>query len=416
MVRLPLANGGLAQNDFAWRIPNQTQKLDFSDPKGGARVRFTPTGMALEITLQLTMIRQESVTIQAKLPEPGRLEIVNLNKSLEAEIRNVQTKNLHGSAEIVPHVAPRSMEGLRNQAQNAVRRLVEAEPRREAKKTSLRDMRDYLRTQGVRGKLEDDEAPREWIKRRAIELAHKVIPPKLEELAAKHKAWGSVAEAKSWTDLRGQKLMEYYAEFLRYDMMESYLTQMGFRQETKYSNFRNLLDTKTAAVCLIHSGELLTDDPASDPDKAKVLRVLTRDDLNRLRTALTAEVRCRFLPAVDEKDPNSQWFNAQNIACLARGVQSVTVTGTLHKAQHDRVDWFRLHNYDASKVRFIKPQGPGYRVKPLYIDGDQVRLRIVAETDGPLTYTLKFTPTVGADGLELQLRETPVSKTATFPF
>jgi hypothetical protein len=144
---------------------------------------------------------------------------------------------------------------------------------------------------------------------------------------------------------------------------------------------------------------------------------LTPAEQSQLRAAISVTLLCRFYPAADPRDPDSQWFNGQRVACRAKGVASIRLEGRLDPAGRDRVDWWLLEGYDPQTVRLDYEKNPAFRVEPPYLVEGGARVRVVALGDKPVDYALELRPVKTSSGkLNVVIHESPSPSDRTFPY
>lgn len=426
-----------AQDDpfVSWSIPPEKITLDFSDANPQRRVVFRPQGMAYELPLNLVMLKHNKIEIGAAAPEAaGTFEIEITNPKAKLKIERSRVENGRCLADLVVSIPSLSITSVTNAAQarvDAIRDEAQQAAEAEAKKTTPAEMRSLLTEKKIPVPGGEQALRDEFKGVRADELKRKATLERLEALAEKRDAWFSPNQRDGWAGKTPEKLLEEYRVMSVFDLTDQYLLDCGFQFDANQRAYRNFLLAKLDGIYAVTSGRTLRQEPppgtAPQPetdeqrkqrlDAIKAVGGLEAAELAHLRDLITAPLVCRFFPATDPQDANSQWFLGQRISGKAFGVQSIRVHGKLHAAARDRIDWWRLEGFDPVQVELVVPKSETVRIDPPFISSDGVRLRVTAVGNGPCDYSFTFKPKAAATGTaNVVIHETPSNAAVKFPF
>jgi hypothetical protein len=403
------------QEKVPWNVPSRSFRLDFASKYPKPQVAFLDEGRALEIPVDFLIVKHERVTVEASLPEPGQFDVEQTNPRAPVEIVRIGPRKV----DVVAKVSALSATDATNRAREEFRQMGEAirkELRPQAKELSEAQLRDFVQKHGGRvpGKGQGIEPLRQaYVDVRTTEELGSKIRRWLEALAAEKPKWVSDADRGAWKTAEPAALFDDYAHLLPYQILDEYLHRVGLRFESNVTRFQAELESRARAVYLVLTGNAGW--YTGDPDDA--LKALDVNDRENLRATLTVNLRCRFFPEVDPKDPNAQWYNAQRLAARAQGVRSIRVEGKLDPAAHDRVDWWFVEQYNPEVIAFNVKKGSGFRVEPPYACEGGTRLRVVATGKGQADYTFEFRASASSSAdQEIVVYESPSLPGAKFPF
>jgi hypothetical protein len=415
-------------------VPDEKQAIDFRAANPQRRITFTQQGMAYEVPLNLFMIKHRQITITADAPEEGSFEIVSSNPKAGVKIENVRVNNGKCSAEVVVSIPPLSSGQVFEQAQariDAIRRAAQQQATHEADTQKPEELPKFFADKKKTVPRNPQFARQDFIQFRAADLAREAGAAKLAELQQRRPQWFTAKQREAWEKKDDNGLLDEYRAISEFDIIDQHLRDAGFVVETTAANFRNLLLAKLAGIYAITSGKTLRKDPPPGTPLAvetnqerderaqalKAVAALDPAELQHLRELLTVNLRCRFLPAADPRDPNAQWFNGQRVSCRAFGVESIRVQGRLDAAHHDRVDWWQLDGYDPQLVQLELPAIAGIVFDPPFVAADGVRLRVRTSDSGRGDYWFELRPKTALTGkAKVLIHETPAVADAKFPF
>ena len=422
MLALAASTAAFGQAGPSWRIPGQVQKIDFGPQSTERRVVFLDDGLAWEVKCQFFMVKHAQVSIQADLPEQGQFKIEQSNPDAQVELKNVQVREKHASADVVAKLSILSPEDVKNRVDQAVAKLrepVEKKLKPEADKLSKQQLRKWFEERELplpraeKKEQEENELRKAYLKARVLEEIVPDAHQALSEFAERRPVWVTAQDRAAWKRLEGRELLDLYRDLVGHEIIDDYLKRTGMSVEVTRANFRNKLSSRCNAVYCILSGKVAS----GRPDAAAAVRALATSEVDKLRAALSVDLLCHFYPAVDPQDPNAQWFNGQRVACRAKGVASIRLVGKLDPAQHDRVDWWILEGYHPQTIMLETARSPDFRIDPPYTNEQGARLRVVATGDKPVDYWIELRPAgQTGSGLKVVVHETPPSAERKFPF
>src|SRR5688500_16440721 len=85
---LPLAFVPLAAQEVRWEVPQEVKTIDYTAKKLQYRTVFLEDGLAHEVLWSFALLR-EKVSVQAKLPEPGRFTVSLAGEGAQVELKEV---------------------------------------------------------------------------------------------------------------------------------------------------------------------------------------------------------------------------------------------------------------------------------------------------------------------------------------
>ena len=446
ILLLTAALPALAADSFSFSPPPETLHVDFTTANTSRRVAFLDEGLAIEVPAELHLILRPKhgqndkvanpplVKIEATLPEDGRFEVVSTNAAMAAEIRNVRVEKGIGRAEIVARAKVMTLADATCEAERRFERLwkpAEDEMKAACGKLLSREVRGFLVArlgpEAYEAMVElykpaDEHDPAKARERAQRELyvfertLEKVAPDlrkELEQVAERRPVWVAPADKQKWKTANGRALYDALVQLLECEVMDEHLKQCGMGVETNTRNYREKLETTFRALEVVASGRV-----ANDPQAAQLIaRAFTTADRKRLSEALWAPLRCRFYPAVDERDANAQWFNGQRIACRAQGVSVIRVAGRLDPAAHDRTDWWILEDYNAATVTFVPEKQSAVRIEPPLVTDRGTLIRVVAAGERAAEYAFELRAAAPPpDAIKVVIYETPSRTEVKFPF
>lgn len=368
-----------------WEAPGTLITLDFGPESSQRRVRFLDDGLAWEVSLDFLMVKHKRINLVADLPEAGEFKVVQSNPQALVDVKNVRVEGSQGRAELVARFDSMSPSDVATQARKTVGAFwdpVEKKAQAEASNTGMAEMYRHLEEELGRDALNELLVFRtlKVPKERKQEAREKIVLEKyvfyqtlkqvvpdfrsgLNELAKRKPGWVTENEQFRWKTSKGPELRDTYLELLECEIMDAHLKRCGMGFDTGSTNFKNKIQGWFEAVYVATSGKV-----GEDPTAARrVFKAMTPRDIQRLRELLSVRLRCRLYPQVDPRDPNAQWFNAQRIACRARGVSVIRVEGKLDPARNDRVDWWIVEDFSPTTVSFHVDKKAGFRVDPPFL-------------------------------------------------
>ena len=401
-----------------WPHPKPSYSLDFKTDNPDMEIAFLDEGLAKEMKLDFLLVKHQKVKVQAKLPEPGKLLLIQTNPAFVGDVKTVRP----GFFEVVSTVSSLNLDELTRQTQRSYDELgspYKKERDAEAKKLTKDDLLDFFKEREIRPPrakrpLDEIGTLREaYVGALLLDAMKPDLKKYLVDLDKKRPRWVTKKDSEKWDAAKSAgPLKDDYFRFRQLDILDEYLRTFGLTFDSDVAEFETELKSRAEAVYAAMEGNIKT-----SSDALAVSKILGTVDYNRLRTALTANLRCCFVPKVEPGDANAQWFNAQRVACKARGVASITVKGTLDPAANDRVDWWFVQWYDAAGTVLGAEKESGYRVDPPFTCEDGARLRIVASGKSPAVYTLTFRPIGAPQGdKKVVIYEAPSADGAQFPF
>jgi hypothetical protein len=428
MKRLPVLIGAVVawscataawgQAPTGWSAAPATVAIDFRLAGPKREAVFLDDGFAYEIAVEFLLIGRDQVAIEAELGEPGEFRVESVNPAAMAKLKNVRVEGLRGAAEVEARVVALSRSDVTDRARQAIAKIWDPAERQlasEADAAPLGDVRRYLAEHEIEiPDIRDPEKAEAELRRLYLQhrTLNRVLPDfrlALEQFAERKPNWIGSRDLARWRQAEDHALIDDFHRLVEYEVKEEHLRRCGLVFESTVADFEAKIDGRFDAVYLAMSGKV-----GDDPDETrKMAQSLGPAELRRLRDALRVELRCRFYPPADERDPNSQWFHAQRIACQARDVASIRVEGRLDPARHDRVDWWALEGYDNAQVFFAADEAPGLRVDPPIRNG---WIRVVATGDKSVDYVLRFRPREKKEGIDVVIYESTAQADVTFPY
>jgi hypothetical protein len=416
---LLLAGPTVALGQVPWVVPETVQTIDFSSQNSARTIVFRDDGMAIEVPRGFPMIRHEKVTIVARLPEPGRFDIELTNGQAMVEVNNLGVKDGQATAEIVAKLPVRGWEEIRQMALEQLDKILQphwAAAEREMKARGPAQQLQLLKSRKIPIPEDRDELLPISTRLLAVERGAGDVRREVQKFARERPIWISKFDTAKWSGKDGIALATDYQRLFGLIVAEEYLQRWGLKFDADTRQFDSLLETKIAGVHGLRSG--LSIERSEEGTKAnRAVAALAPDDRDRIRQALAVTLKCRFFPATDAGDPNSQWYNGQSVTCRAKGVKSVRVEGKLDPARQDRVDWWQLNGYDHNEVHLSFTENPAVRVVPPFVDRESARLRVVAQGDEAVDYWFEFQPRpTSVTGQKVIIHESPSQPRARFPF
>lgn len=397
------------------QVPGAVIPIDFTDPKKTPRKKLTEAGLAWQLPVSFSMLR-DSVTLAVKLPEVGQVSLPLSNGEALVEVTTKPDGANKFKIEVRSTLGRMSVEALEKKVLDEVDVLL-AEPKKEAaaeaKSQGLPHCRRYLRMLDLRPPIDEGPLRKAFIERRAIELGKEAMLAALEKLVEKRTRWVTQTDQAAWLKASDEELHEEYLRLLALDLAEEHLQKCGFKLDLATRNFDKLIQAKFKGLHAIASGRA----DSADPQLAKAVRSFTREEMARLSISLTVRGVCEFVPAASNGDQNSQWFNGQRVGTSITGVPSIRAIGRLDSASGDRADWWTLVGYDENKTRLKFGQGEGFRYEIYQSPAKQTCLRIIATRDDAFAYSFELLKRASnGEGQPVVVHESPGNSNATFPF
>jgi len=425
-LALVLLSAGLARGQGAtqWKPPNNPIAVDFTVAGPERTVAFLDEGLAMEIAVDFMMVQHARLGLSAKLPEPGKFQVAQVNPKAEVEVTNVSSEGTRARADVIAKLKAMSPTDIQNRAREVFNEIFNPARKKleETDKSDRKKMLAYLSDKGVTlppPKKDQPEGERAMVIRnayldaRALEEIIPAMREKLEEIAAQKTRWATPKDRFRWKSAKEAELRDDYFGLLWYRVADQYLHDCGLGFDSNIIGYRPKLETRVQAVHLILSGQI----GKSQGDAAVVSKALGLSDLEALRDRLNVKLRCRFFLEADPEDPNALWFNGQRVACRASGVAAVRLQGRLDPKNHDRVDWWLLEGYTPGIVTIDVDKNEAFRIDPPFLSEQGARLRIVATGEEPAEYALEFRPTTPTQATQkVVIHESPFPAEAKFPY
>jgi hypothetical protein len=401
----------LSQDEARWQVPPSTIAIDFTKQDPAPRKTLTENGLVWEFPVAFAMLRQQ-VTVAVKVPEEGdvRFDMKTTDALVDIETKRVDTTKVN--------IVLRSQLGRMgvNALQQSVRKEIHellAEPRKraagEVKKKTPAALRQYL-GRIARG-MEDQRLSSSYVDRRGIELGKGLLHNALEEVIAQRPRWATRPEQAAWLKADGKTLHQAYERLLGLRLADEHLRRCGIRLDTNTRNFGVLIVNKFKALhAFVSGGAAAAGTPASSAQD------LSREEVAGLRRSLVIEGVCQFVPATNDSDANSQWFNAQRIGSSVSSVPEIRVVGSLAPAKGDRSDWWTLVGFEDSEVKFDFPNKTGFRHELYHDPTKRTCLRIIATGNRNTAYSFKITRKSNTSGKAIVVHESPGKNNAKFPY
>jgi hypothetical protein len=408
----------LAADEIAWEVPPEKIELDYTSDKLKFRDAFADDGLAREVVLLFPLIGRDRVTIHAKLPGEGKF-VIEMTSSAKAELKKVDdlTFEVAGSLKIV---TPKQ---VRNEATGiAMEKLAKerSEASGEANKKKKAELEAYLRRRDRKPPDDEGDLRNAYADRRAIELGKDTVKEALEEIAKQRPEWASKTEQQEWTKLDDGELFEKWLSYLELDLAHGHLKGYGIDIDRAQPGSKNAIGKKFLGVYALLAG--LSSRAQGDKDTARsaaiaAMRSLATDDTERLRKHVVIELHCQYRPTTSDKDANSQWFHAQRVKCLARGVSTIRLEGELDPKEDDGADWWTLVDFDPRMTTVHAEKDAGYRHEVIADKQGISRMRVVAVGDKPVKYSIELRPVNAVPGGKpVVVREAPIVASASFPY
>jgi len=408
-----------APAQVTWVVPETEQTIDFSTQNANRTIVFRDDGMAIEVSRGFPMIRHDKITIVATLPEPGRFDVEQMNPRAIVEVNNLGVKDGLAKAEIVARLPVRGWGEIRKMALEKLDEILQPYWPAAEKEMKIRGPAQQLQLLKFHKIPEpenrDDLLP---ISTRILAVGRAAgdIRRKADEITRERPIWISKFDKTTWSRKDGIALARDYQRLFGFTVAEAYLQSWGLEFDANTRQFDSLLETKTAGVHGLRSG-LSIERSKEGAAAGRAVAALSPDDRDRIRQMLEVKLKCRFFPATESSDPNSQWYNGQWVTCRAKGVKSIRVEGKLDPAEKDQVDWWRLDGYDPATVYLRFTENPAVRVEPPFVHRETARLRVVAEGDEAVDYWFEFQPRPSAvTGQQVLIHESPSQTKTNFPF
>jgi hypothetical protein len=360
-------------------------------------------------------MRRPKVTASVLASPIGPTELKQTNADALVELRETKRSAERIDYEITPKISVRR-EDLTAQARQSAMDALSAElqqAREEAKDKDKPALKSYLARRGVDSSGDEIEKLRErFIPERAIELGAGAMRAKLGELADRRPGWILDTERLAWKQGTGRQLFDEYRRLLELELGEEYLESLGFTIDAGKRTGMALIDAKLTGVFAL----LNADKSKTDSQVLGAGRTLSQEEIDRLFAAMTVRLSGRLLCSSDAADENSQWYNAQRVACQARGAASIRIEGSLDPKNHDAADWWLLEGYDATRVVMSEPQNSKIVVEQ-FLSEKPARLRVFTAGGGPVSYVIDFkVKNPGTAQRELVIHEYAPAKEFKFPF
>jgi hypothetical protein len=296
-----------------------------------------------------------------------------------------------------------------------------ADAAKEAGKKKKEQLESYLQRRDVKPPDDEESLRNAYADRRAVELGEPKIKEALEQIAKDRPEWASRTEQDEWTKLDDGKLFQTWVDYLGLDLAHGHLKDnYGIDIDRTQPGSKNAVRKKFLGIYALLTGLASPKSSATkDPDRAaavSAMRSLASDDTARLRKQVVVELRCQYRPPTSEDDANSQWFHAQRVKCLARGVSVVRIEGELDPKNKDTADWWTLVNFDPRLTEIHVAKDAEFHHEVIADKDNISRMRVVANGDQPVKYAIELRPINPAPGKPVVIRETPVFASAEFPY
>jgi hypothetical protein len=375
---------------------------------------FSYDGAGYEATYAFLM-RRPKVAAAVRTSPIGPTELKQTNADALVELRETQRLGERIEYEIASKVSVRR-DDLTAQARQSALEALSAElqqAREEAKSKDKPALKSYLARRGVDAGEDDVEKLRErYVPERAIEQGAGTMRAKLGEFADRRPGWILDTERVAWRQGTGRQLFDEYRRLVELELGEEYLERLGFTIDAGKRTGMALIDSKLTGVFAL----LNADKSKTDSQVLGAGRALSQEEIDRLFAAMTVRLSGRLLSLADAADENSQWFNAQRVACQARGAASIRIEGSLDPKNHDAADWWLLEGYDAARVVMSEPQNAKIVVEK-FLDEKPARLRVFTTGGEPVAYVIDFkVKSPGPAPRELVIHEYAPAKEIKFPF
>lgn len=403
-----LTNPSLAQFQKA----PETIKVVMGTENKEAKTVLGDRGQALELPITFPFYGREKVSIEATIKQPGRFDVELISPKALFEVKDLKVEDGVGKADLVRKVEPMSGDDLRKQRDEALEELAGKQAidkaRKQSEEAKMDDVRRYLR--GVDLDDDQDERARKlFMHLKAFEGKANLLRKKLDEAAEENPRRFTQQEKKSWDAMKFHELYVVYRKVLQTELAEKQLIRYGLEADR---GTRNAAENVVPMVLALHY--LMT---GQNPDKEseKAVRDATTGGLMQvMRKALMVDLRLRIYSESDTTDPNSQWFNAQRVACRAIGVNTIRVEGTLDPGKGDSVDWWILERWDPLSIQMTTSSDDEVRFAKPEVDNGVARLQVIAGKK-PAKYWFELKVDKGGD-LKVVVHESMIPAEVKFPY
>lgn len=419
-----------------WKVPDKTLHAELTFDNPDRRMVLAPDGLAVEEDIELLMLKHPEIEIVAQLPGPGEFQVVQTNPDALADVQRVRVEGGQGRAELVRRVPLLSSADVATRIRERVGRYWDPVERRlradiDAGRVSQEEMLGYLQeklgaqplaaaletaTLGLKGNRREarykETIKNRYVLQRTTEDTAAVCLHELGELARRHPEWISQQQRTKWETAEPYELRDAYVELVECEILDEYLQQIGMAVEPGSQNFAAKLKAWHQAVYAAASGQVGSSAAAA----ATIARSLSAENQERLRRILSVKLTCRFVPAVDEADPNARWFAAQRVGASADGVASIRVRGLLDPGDHDQVDWWIVEDFASATMNWDR--NARFRIEQMASRKEGcMLLRIAADGEEAIDYTFELRPKEPShDGMNVTVHETPCTSGLKFPF
>lgn len=390
----------------------ETIKVVMGTENKDAKTVLGERGQALELPITFPFYGRDKVAIEATLKQPGKFDIEVIGPKALVEVKDLRIEDGVGKAELVRKIEPMSADDLRKQRDEALEELAGKQAidkaRKQAEDSKMDDIRRYL--SGL--KLDDDQDERArtlFMHLKAFEGKGNLLRKKLDEAADENPRRFTTQEKKSWEAMKFHELYVVYRKVLQTELAEKQLVRYGLEADRSTRNAAENVVPMLLAMHYLMTGQ--------NPDKEseKAVRDATTGGLMQvLRKALTVELRLRIYSDSENSDPNSQWFNAQRVACRAIGVNTIRVEGSLDPAKGDSIDWWILERWDPLSVGLVTSSDDDVRFAKPEVENGVARLQVIAGKKAA-KYWFELKADKGGD-LKVVIGESMIPSEVKFPY
>jgi hypothetical protein len=361
------------------------------------------------------LMRRPKIAAAITTSPVGPTDLKQTNPEALVELREVQRSPQQIDYEIASKVSL-ERDKLTAQARNAALEALAAEigqAREEGKSKDKMQLKSYLVRRGIDSKEDDVGKLREqFAQERGIELGAETLQKKLAEVADRRPGWILDTERLAWKQATGRQLFDEYRRLLELELGEEYLEGLGFTLDAEKRTGMALIDAKLNAVFAL----LATDKSKTDSQVLGAGRSLSPEESDMLFAKMTVRLSCRLLCSADPADENSQWFNAQRVACQARGAASIRIEGSLDPKKKDVADWWLLDSFDSTEILMSDPQNPNIVVEK-FLGEKPARIRVFTPGSEAVPYVISFRmKSPGTAKRELVIHEYAPAEEIKFPF
>jgi hypothetical protein len=371
-------------------------------------------GQALEVPLVFRLVGRESVAIEAELGEQGRFDIELASGKAAVELKDVRVEDGLGRAEIVRTVQPMSPQELRQLRDDRLEELAgEAamgKARKAAEKAKPEEMRRFLISFGIGDPGGDDEGRLRalYARAKAFEGKSELLRKKLAEAADAHPRRFTAQDRKTWDAMKLGDLYLYYSKVLQTELAEEHLDRCGLDYDR---STRNAAEKVIPLFIALHS--LMTGESPKEGEEAQAVKeAMSGGTGSLLWQALTVDLRLRIYSDAETADANSQWFNAQRVACRAIGVGRIRVEGTLDPDKGDAVDWWIIERWDPNSITFTSGSDGGAQFDPPQVVEGAARLRVAGKKAARYWFEMK----TDRGDLNVVIHESHIPAVTKFPY